>query len=121
MSIKRIYSNLLFFFFIVSFTSCKKGGTSEDTTVPPHPVVQSFHDDLKIDSVQQRSIVVSYQLLKKAKITGVAIALDSITLANHLAGSTDQEAMFVNDKYFAKIQWPYNLPPTDDKYGFAFM
>jgi hypothetical protein len=118
MSIKRVYFNILFVLFIVSFTSCKKGGLAESTTEPPKPVVQSFYDDLKIDSVQQRSIVVSYQLLKKAKITGVAIALDSITLANHLAGSTDQEAVFVNDKYFAKIQWPYNLTPTDDKIWF---
>ena len=109
---------LLLFVLIVSFTSCKKDKSSENTTLPLKPVIQSFYDGLKIDSVQQRSIVISYELLKKAKTTGVVTALDSISLADRLADYMHQEATFRNNKYFAKIEWPYNLPPTDDKIWF---
>lgn len=108
----RFISLLIIIILIGSLLACKKD--KQDIPKDEKPIEQSFYKNLKIDSVQQLSIVVSFQLTKDAKDVGIVTALDSAYLINELASYMERKAVYQNDRYYTKIEWPYNLPPTDD-------
>ena len=114
--------NSLFIFIILTvfLVACKKDKPelSSENEVPGQPAEQAFYKDLKIDSIQQLSIVVSFQLNKTAKIIGLLTTLDSASLVNREQDYMKREMTFRNDRYYTKIEWPYNLPPTDDVFWF---
>ncbi|HMI03131.1 MAG TPA: hypothetical protein VK541_11650 [Pedobacter sp.] len=108
--------NLLFIFFILTLlvVACKKDKQNIPTEEPEKPIELPFYKDLQIDSIEQLSIVVSFQLNKTAKVTGMLTALDSTQLAGAYQDYMERKVILRNGRYYAKIEWPYNLPPSDD-------
>ncbi|MFD0941648.1 hypothetical protein ACFQ1J_13095 [Pedobacter boryungensis] len=64
------------------------------------------------------SVVVSFQLTKPAKIVGILTSLDSLSLVNRVEDYMKRDLVFRDNRYYGKIEWPYNLPPTNDNFWF---
>lgn len=116
---RRKFTLILIFLSQLFFTACKKDKQplNEDKPIE-EPVVKDFYKDLKIDSLQQLSVVVSFQLNQAAKVIGLLTNLDSASLVDRPEAYMEREVAFRNGRYYAKIEWPYNLPPIDDNFWF---
>jgi len=97
-------------------SSCKKDKVNTPVEIPPviqKPGINLFYTALKIDSIQQFSIVLTYELSRGGKSTGIVSALDSLSLAANTSQYTHVDATLRGSQYYFKIQYPYNLPPED--------
>lgn len=110
----RHNSIFILFIFTVLVIACKKDKLKNPTDEPEKLTEQAFYKDLQIDSIQQLSIVVSFQLNKIAKVTGLLTALDSTQLTDRHQDYMEREPVLRNGRYYVKIEWPYNLPPSND-------
>ncbi|WP_158826570.1 kelch repeat-containing protein [Mucilaginibacter lacusdianchii] len=98
------------FFLCISFlnSGCKKDHTQEETK-PQKPVEQPFYSDVKVDSITNLSMVVSYKLTKDAKSTKVYFDNDSLDLINELAGTSKPPTNFNNSRYYSKYAFSIYL------------
>ncbi|RYE43462.1 MAG: hypothetical protein EOP48_22910, partial [Sphingobacteriales bacterium] len=114
----RSYKILLLIVLSSCLFACKKSKQEPEqppTTIEPEA---SFYKDLKVDSVQMLSVIVSFQLTKPGKVVGILTSLDSLSLVDRIQDYMKRDLVFRDNRYQVKIEWPYNLPPTDDNFWF---
>lgn len=95
--------------------TCKKN--KQEPPIINEPVA-NFYKDLKVDSIQMLSVVISFQLTKPGKVAGILTALDSLSLVDRIQDYMRRDLVFRDNRYYVKIEWPYNLPPIDDNFWF---
>jgi len=113
----RSYQIILFVVLSSFLLTCKKSKQEPEPPQINEPEAY-FYKDLKVDSIQMLSAVVSFQLTKPGKIVGLLTSLDSLSLVNRVEDYMKRDLVFRDNRYYVKIEWPYNLPPTDDNFWF---
>lgn len=98
--------------------TCKKSAQEPEQPPTTNEPEAYFYKDLKVDSIQMLSVVISFQLTKPGKIAGILTSLDSLSLVNRVEDYMKRDLVFRDNRYYVKIEWPYNLPPTDDNFWF---
>ncbi len=113
----RYYCIYLAVILSAMLVACKKekdNSPENDPQKTQEPLEKTFFKDLRIDSIQQLSIVISYELADSKGKTGLLTALDSAALIDNVQDWMEQSAVLRDGRYHSKIKWPINLPPYGD-------